>query len=158
MMSHRRPRFPQPFNQAGTISWQSAAVLLPVGYQDRYAVQTDWRIVLEWRQRAEQDGTRQQPWTGQEQCRRHDGTIGEADGDGRLTETLASHGGGDEISQHWTTVGDIVFVNRPVWKPMEEGIAPVVRDGSTNTKNRRLWSQFLGHRNQLVLISAGAMQ
>ncbi len=38
-------------------------------------------------------------WTGQEQCRRHDGTVGEANGDGRPGEAVAGEGDLDEIRQ-----------------------------------------------------------
>ena len=62
---------------------------------------------------------------GQEQGRRHDGTVAEPNGDGCPSDAVAAEDSLDVVRQDRRAGGKVRLINRPVREPMEEFVSTV---------------------------------
>lgn len=74
---------------------------------------------------------------GQEQRRRHDGAVGEANGDWCPGDAVTGEDGLDVVRQDRRAGSEVGVLYGPVCEPMEERKSTVDGDGSSNTEDRR---------------------
>ena len=93
----------------------------------------------------------------QQQRRRHDGTIRDTDGHGGPDEATAGKGRLDEVRQDRAAGTNVSLVDGAIREAMEERIAAVDGDGSSNAEDGRSWCQVLGQWHKITFAAAGAM-